>query len=172
GRAGPALHGDRGAARRRVAHLPRGGRSLARPRANPLRRLAQRRLVLLAPAGGAGRRRLPHRRSFHAARAAARLPVRRTMTTQHSHRWSSGLFGAVGALLLSTWSGVAAASQTYPAAVQEALDTPCPPPCTVCHTTPTGGLGQLTKFGENLRSEEHTSELQSRENLVCRLLLE
>ncbi len=73
------------------------------------------------------------------------------MTTQHSHRWSSGLFGAVGALLLSTWSGVAAASQTYPAAVQEALDTPCPPPCTVCHTTPTGGLGQLTKFGENLK---------------------
>src|SRR5690606_41193314 len=26
--------------------------------------------------------------------------------------------------------------------------------------------------GEDLRSEEHTSELQSRENLVCRLLLE
>src|SRR5690606_40921146 len=27
-------------------------------------------------------------------------------------------------------------------------------------------------FGACLRSEEHTSELQSRENLVCRLLLE
>src|SRR5690606_41543720 len=27
-------------------------------------------------------------------------------------------------------------------------------------------------IGEILRSEEHTSELQSRENLVCRLLLE
>src|SRR5690606_41711503 len=27
-------------------------------------------------------------------------------------------------------------------------------------------------FGLNARSEEHTSELQSRENLVCRLLLE
>src|SRR5690606_39342461 len=27
-------------------------------------------------------------------------------------------------------------------------------------------------FGHSLRSEEHTSELQSRENLVCRLLLE
>src|SRR5207302_9608339 len=26
--------------------------------------------------------------------------------------------------------------------------------------------------GEEVRSEEHTSELQSRENLVCRLLLE
>src|SRR5690606_42051254 len=35
---------------------------------------------------------------------------------------------------------------------------------------PTGGTeGQL---GIGLRSEEHTSELQSRENLVCRLLLE
>src|SRR5699024_12123080 len=28
------------------------------------------------------------------------------------------------------------------------------------------------KFGEKLRSEEHTSELQSRFDLVCRLLLE
>src|SRR5690606_39729901 len=31
---------------------------------------------------------------------------------------------------------------------------------------------QLQSFAQNLRSEEHTSELQSRENLVCRLLLE
>src|SRR5690606_40322961 len=31
----------------------------------------------------------------------------------------------------------------------------------------------LSTFGsESMRSEEHTSELQSRENLVCRLLLE
>src|SRR5690606_42148350 len=29
-----------------------------------------------------------------------------------------------------------------------------------------------TKFERLVRSEEHTSELQSRENLVCRLLLE
>src|SRR5690606_41809272 len=28
------------------------------------------------------------------------------------------------------------------------------------------------KYAEAVRSEEHTSELQSRENLVCRLLLE
>src|SRR5690606_39392592 len=33
-------------------------------------------------------------------------------------------------------------------------------------------LGKLGVFGVTLRSEEHTSELQSRENLVCRLLLE
>src|SRR5215475_15714600 len=33
-------------------------------------------------------------------------------------------------------------------------------------------LIQGRKFPLSLRSEEHTSELQSRENLVCRLLLE
>src|SRR5690606_40375017 len=32
--------------------------------------------------------------------------------------------------------------------------------------------GDVTALGEGKRSEEHTSELQSRENLVCRLLLE
>src|SRR5690606_40334002 len=38
-----------------------------------------------------------------------------------------------------------------------------------------GRLGrglELLGGGQPLRSEEHTSELQSRENLVCRLLLE
>src|SRR5690606_40909366 len=34
-----------------------------------------------------------------------------------------------------------------------------------------GGLN-IQPGGSNSRSEEHTSELQSRENLVCRLLLE
>src|SRR5690606_39640098 len=33
-------------------------------------------------------------------------------------------------------------------------------------------LDLLEEAGHRLRSEEHTSELQSRENLVCRLLLE
>src|SRR5690606_41803336 len=32
--------------------------------------------------------------------------------------------------------------------------------------------GVLDRLAQHLRSEEHTSELQSRENLVCRLLLE
>src|SRR5436309_7696948 len=32
--------------------------------------------------------------------------------------------------------------------------------------------GQVICAGSRCRSEEHTSELQSRENLVCRLLLE
>src|SRR5690606_41560429 len=39
-------------------------------------------------------------------------------------------------------------------------------PCGRCSTRP------LVDRGAPSRSEEHTSELQSRENLVCRLLLE
>src|SRR5690606_40403251 len=35
-----------------------------------------------------------------------------------------------------------------------------------------GTKGAHTQAGSHIRSEEHTSELQSRENLVCRLLLE
>src|SRR3712207_7300726 len=34
------------------------------------------------------------------------------------------------------------------------------------------GVGDSAIFGGNYRSEEHTSELQSRQYLVCRLLLE
>src|SRR5699024_11821001 len=34
------------------------------------------------------------------------------------------------------------------------------------------GLGEHLSFQDELRSEEHTSELQSRFDLVCRLLLE
>src|SRR3712207_7622758 len=34
------------------------------------------------------------------------------------------------------------------------------------------GLGELLELLVGLRSEEHTSELQSRQYLVCRLLLE
>src|SRR3712207_7244122 len=35
-----------------------------------------------------------------------------------------------------------------------------------------GALGQRQQEGQRPRSEEHTSELQSRQYLVCRLLLE
>src|SRR5437870_8372090 len=34
------------------------------------------------------------------------------------------------------------------------------------------GFGSLRQFNAAIRSEEHTSELQSRGHLVCRLLLE
>src|SRR5260370_18604562 len=39
-------------------------------------------------------------------------------------------------------------------------------------TTPVGSGSEKLKYGPAIRSEEHTSELQSHLNLVCRLLLE
>src|SRR5690606_40772740 len=56
------------------------------------------------------------------------------------------------------------------------LPTPNPPATTILAEASRGALaGELVKpIDDSLqeRSEEHTSELQSRENLVCRLLLE
>src|SRR5690606_40235730 len=55
----------------------------------------------------------------------------------------------------------------------------CVPGPAGCSLTPQGTLSSigLLRFtpsasSQGFRSEEHTSELQSRENLVCRLLLE
>src|SRR5690606_41788863 len=46
--------------------------------------------------------------------------------------------------------------------------------CQLCRrfTCATTGRGRRARGSPASRSEEHTSELQSRENLVCRLLLE
>src|SRR2546430_5646923 len=40
------------------------------------------------------------------------------------------------------------------------------------HEVHAGGEGLLQRVARVVRSEEHTSELQSQSNLVCRLLLE
>src|SRR2546430_5686453 len=37
---------------------------------------------------------------------------------------------------------------------------------------PVASIEELDRLGDEIRSEEHTSELQSQSNLVCRLLLE
>src|SRR2546422_4244341 len=66
-----------------------------------------------------------------------------------------------------------------PHRVGGALDARAPPhPGTVCPGTPprrASAIGLPARYhgdGEPRRSEEHTSELQSRLHLVCRLLLE
>src|SRR2546427_9070201 len=41
-----------------------------------------------------------------------------------------------------------------------------------CAAMYAGGRGYFSMTNSNVRSEEHTSELQSQSNLVCRLLLE
>src|SRR3712207_8428516 len=50
--------------------------------------------------------------------------------------------------------------------------SPSRPRSTSCHGRPSGTAGPPSASGSAARSEEHTSELQSRQYLVCRLLLE
>src|SRR2546430_8925886 len=45
-------------------------------------------------------------------------------------------------------------------------------PITIVMSSPLAGAEMTTFFAPAARSEEHTSELQSQSNLVCRLLLE
>src|SRR3712207_8230032 len=45
-------------------------------------------------------------------------------------------------------------------------------PRTFSFNSPHGACPECTGLGHRLRSEEHTSELQSRQYIVCRLLLE
>src|SRR2546430_8593997 len=56
--------------------------------------------------------------------------------------------------LLSVWSGLRVRVPRLP------------------HAGPAAGAGGISRPSVRLRSEEHTSELQSQSNLVCRLLLE
>src|SRR5437870_4984559 len=63
-----------------------------------------------------------------------------------------------------------ATTEIYTLSLHDAL-----PICYVPATLPSGAIAlgsYFAIFGKNLRSEEHTSELQSRGHLVCRLLLE
>src|SRR2546422_11670292 len=46
------------------------------------------------------------------------------------------------------------------------------PPCSKRSSAPPNDFGEYSRKSRKWRSEEHTSELQSRLHLVCRLLLE
>jgi hypothetical protein len=55
----------------------------------------------------------------------------------------------LAAFALSAWAPAAHASPTFPGIVQTKLDTPCAPPCIVCHATSFGGIGTaVTPFGQ------------------------
>src|SRR3989475_11160571 len=81
------------------------------------------------------------------------------------------------------WSGVAATSAAgkytrtrvpLPGSLSTSIEPPCcrTNPYTVARPSPVPlPTGFVVKNGSK-RSEEHTSELQSQSNLVCRLLLE
>src|SRR5712675_3658747 len=59
-----------------------------------------------------------------------------------------------------------ATTEIYTLSLHDAL------PIFACHRIKQLGPARESRCGENQRSEEHTSELQSRLHLVCRLLLE
>src|SRR5687767_15638666 len=68
-----------------------------------------------------------------------------------------------------------ATTEIYTLSLHDALPISFPPPCLAPPVTT--GVSPLqrpcpTRTARNLRSEEHTSELQSLAYLVCRLLLE
>src|SRR5690606_17269776 len=73
----------------------------------------------------------------------------------------------VVAQLLTTASPAASAGAAAADGSAEAAGSVAPAASVACVSAVAGSAGAV---GE--RSEEHTSELQSRENLVCRLLLE
>lgn len=64
------------------------------------------------------------------------------MTRGRSPRRAAAL--TAGLVSLLTAFG-ASASQDFPSEVQKTLDMPCPPPCTLCHTTQLGGSGTAVK---------------------------
>src|SRR5256886_4527714 len=55
---------------------------------------------------------------------------------------------------------------------RDVLDLPEPEQVGTVVVKVLGGVAQRVERDRELRSEEHTSELQSQSNLVCRLLLE
>src|SRR5690606_16574160 len=68
-------------------------------------------------------------------------------------------------LLTAVWYIVTKGPKAIPHNKNPRCEKPCAPPNVTKSSIETAPRA-------NIRSEEHTSELQSRENLVCRLLLE
>jgi hypothetical protein len=53
----------------------------------------------------------------------------------------------------SAWSGSAFASPSFPGELQDQLDMPCVPQCTLCHRDSNGGVGTATRpFGAAVQS--------------------
>jgi MYXO-CTERM domain-containing protein len=51
------------------------------------------------------------------------------------------------------WAVPARATPNFPAVIQQVVGSAAPPPCTICHNNPNGGLGTVTTvFGMYMRS--------------------
>jgi MYXO-CTERM domain-containing protein len=53
----------------------------------------------------------------------------------------------------AAWTGIASASPSFPGRLQEELDMPCAPQCTLCHRDTNGGQGTAVQpFGEAMKN--------------------
>jgi hypothetical protein len=60
---------------------------------------------------------------------------------------------AAAALIPLSWAAVAKATPLFPGDIQMFVGSAVPPPCTICHTNPLGGIGTATTtFALYLRS--------------------
>src|SRR5256885_9574407 len=84
--------------------------------------------------------------------------------------WSSAAWRCEA--LAPTGASASRLTASSPAAPFIATDRPSAPTCRLNEDRGCEGLGFLMSRSRPDRSEEHTSELQSPCNLVCRLLLE
>src|SRR5690606_39329553 len=90
-----------------------------------------------------------------------------TSTVRQSATSASTTYTATWPITLRTTFAAHSASDT----VKLAIAAPAARPAGIA-SWPSVESMRLSSSGTKSRSEEHTSELQSRENLVCRLLLE
>src|SRR5690348_17579756 len=87
----------------------------------------------------------------------------------HGRRRAVTLIAGSALLTAATGGVVAAMTSSATAATTPGLSESCEPLKAVAATTSAMGA---SVSGQGVRSEEHTSELQSPVHLVCRLLLE
>src|SRR5690606_39390137 len=155
---------------RRGGPLPAGRRLPGRPRGAERRRRLRGRPAQAGPRRGAG--------GPLARRARADGPGQRRRARERGHR-PGRLMGTLEVLspgavvLVGGGPGDAGLMTVAGRAAVEQADV-----LLVDHLAPAGALewaapgAEIVDVSKMPRSEEHTSELQSRENLVCRLLLE
>src|SRR5262249_62153937 len=105
---------------------------------------------------------------------SSRLPCAQPSTCFHHHPLSLTL----SSLLFSPsffFFNHPPPPQIYPLPLHDALPISDGPPvnsCNMCERQQRVAPHEPLRMGRRVRSEEHTSELQSLTNLVCRLLLE
>src|ERR1035437_10764224 len=101
-----------------------------------------------------------------AALSRIRSPTRRY--TMHRKHLALGAMAVVGAMLLAG-CGSGSSGTSNSAAVSKSVSGKGKTLTLWDYETPTSAMG--IAWNQAIRSEEHTSELQSRQYLVCRLLL-